>query len=366
MIDDSGLVAPMKRGAVDTPVKSLQRRLEAGGVPVGTVDGKFGPSVEQGVRDWQMRQGFTVDDPDPARRLDGIVGGGTWSTLPADPLVICETPELSLPPSRPLTPTFLLINESSLSDAEVQKAADGCLEQVNDHAGDFWGYVAEIKVGTDADRDGIAFVIRIVDSSSVANALGWHSVDVSTADWDAYGEVSIEVGEAWTITLSHEILEILGDRMITTYEKLTRRGNDGGLIVEDWLKELCDPVQRYAYRTRNGTLVSDFVLPAWWGDSGEPRYSWLGVVTRPYEIAPGGYQIVLNPVTGEWSTRFAAQPAVEMRAARLELPTSVDGIAIEEWSPGDGTPIAGHAGQRIRAATLRLQTPIDERPLTRK
>jgi peptidoglycan hydrolase-like protein with peptidoglycan-binding domain len=62
----------LSRGASGDAVKAVQNQLNAAGVPVGTVDGLFGPMTESGVRTFQSRYGLPVDgvvDPRTLARL---------------------------------------------------------------------------------------------------------------------------------------------------------------------------------------------------------------------------------------------------------------------------------------------------------
>jgi hypothetical protein len=110
-----------------------------------------------------------------------------------------------------------------------------------------------------------------------------------THDGQPYSVVEAIAG--WSLTASHEILEMLADpsgaRMIEGPSP-----GDGAARV-DYLVEICDPCQsaRDAYLI-DGVVVSDFVLPAYFGaeEAGgkETPYSFTGAVTSPYGLAAGG------------------------------------------------------------------------------
>ncbi|MFC4109730.1 N-acetylmuramoyl-L-alanine amidase [Micromonospora zhanjiangensis] len=62
----------LARGSSGEAVKAVQNQLNAAGIPVGTVDGAFGPATESGVRTFQTRAKFPVDgvvDPRTLARL---------------------------------------------------------------------------------------------------------------------------------------------------------------------------------------------------------------------------------------------------------------------------------------------------------
>lgn len=71
--------------------------------------------------------------------------------------------------------------------------------------------------------------------------------------------------------------------------------------------EICDPVQADV-RNRSVTVlgetreieVSNFTLPSYWDPSGQAPFDAFGLVTRPFEVRKGGYQVVNGvPVFGE-------------------------------------------------------------------
>ena len=53
-------------------VRFLQKLLESKFIPVGTIDGIFGPDTESAVQTFQERNNLVVD---------GIVGPNTWATI---------------------------------------------------------------------------------------------------------------------------------------------------------------------------------------------------------------------------------------------------------------------------------------------
>lgn len=62
----------LKKGAKGKQVKALQQLLVANGCACGTPDGEFGSNTENGVKEFQRKNGLTVD---------GIAGEKTWNKL---------------------------------------------------------------------------------------------------------------------------------------------------------------------------------------------------------------------------------------------------------------------------------------------
>jgi hypothetical protein len=104
----------------------------------------------------------------------------------------------------------------------------------------------------------------------------------------------VEANDSWTVTLSHEVLEMIadpyGNRLIAAPHPL-----DPVERVK-YLVEVCDPCQTVWYPI-NGVPVSDFYTPRYFDPVGPDagRYSFTGEVTRPIEILDGGYLSWIDP-----------------------------------------------------------------------
>jgi hypothetical protein len=99
---------------------------------------------------------------------------------------------------------------------------------------------------------------------------------------------------AWSVTLSHEILELIadpfGNRLVAAPHPVRRDQR------VKYLLEVCDPCQSVWYPV-NGVPVSDFYGPRYFDpvrpDQG--RYSFTGEITRPLQILEGGYLSWIDP-----------------------------------------------------------------------
>jgi hypothetical protein len=111
----------------------------------------------------------------------------------------------------------------------------------------------------------------------------------------------IEMSDSWSLTASHEMLEMLADpfgkRVIPG--KSPKRGQ--GRV--EFLVEVCDPCEasQFAY-TVNGILVSDFYTPNFFDpmQSDATRYSFTGALTKPRQVLRGGYLSWHDPVSDHW------------------------------------------------------------------
>ena len=116
-----------------------------------------------------------------------------------------------------------IINHTNgkLSDEDVQHALRAINRQVKEDFEPYWSLGATLrlegKTGNKpksqelADMRGDA-VIYLWDNVNVANALGYHDRNNRCIPFGfVFTELSKELGESWTVTLSHEALELIGD-----------------------------------------------------------------------------------------------------------------------------------------------------------
>ncbi len=104
----------------------------------------------------------------------------------------------------------------------------------------------------------------------------------------------VEVNDAWSVVLSHEVLEMIadpyGNRLVAAANALDehRRVN--------YLLEVCDPCQAMWYPV-NGVPVSDFYTPRYFDpvEAQQGRYSFTGAIERPLQILEGGYVSWIDP-----------------------------------------------------------------------
>jgi hypothetical protein len=107
--------------------------------------------------------------------------------------------------------------------------------------------------------------------------------------------------DIWSLTASHETLEMLadpfGDRLVAGDSPKT----DQGRVL--FLVEVCDPSEapQFAYSV-NGVLVSDFYTPHFFDPvkSQGVRYSFTNAIKEPRDVLRGGYLSWLHPETNEW------------------------------------------------------------------
>ena len=153
-----------------------------------------------------------------------------------------------------------------------------------------------------------------VQMTMVAGALGFHD--------DVAGVIFARVlwqGDATSVTLSHEILEMMGDPKCNAWRRMPDR--------RDTALEACDAVEGDVYIETadvGGDLmpvdVSNYLLPSWFKVGGAGPYDRMSKLTAPFDMTPGGYMIVRDRQGNETQV-FAASDAGRINLARkLEKP----------------------------------------------
>jgi hypothetical protein len=111
----------------------------------------------------------------------------------------------------------------------------------------------------------------------------------------------VQYAEGWSLAASHETLEMLanpfGDRLVRGQSVMPGQGE------VDYLVEVCDPCEdpRFGY-TVNGEMVSDFVVPDYFGSAGTAgaEYSFCGSVKAQHDVLMNGYLTWRDPTSDHW------------------------------------------------------------------
>ena len=244
-----------------------------------------------------------------------------------------------------------------LSDEQVQGAIRAINRQIKEDFEPYWSLGAmlrlEGKTGPkpkpqeSADLRGDA-VLYLWNNTNVPNALGYHERNNSGIPFGfVFTELSAQLGENWTVTLSHEALELIADPEVNLLV-MGPHPSAANLDVFHWY-EMCDAVQAETYKI-DEIDVSNFVLPLYFtgGDEVGGRNDFLGrahegKTLRSFGVNPGGYVGFFNPQTGQHETfsRKSDKEAEERMKIKLQAKAARRAIRYQRFGTKRGTKKSG-------------------------
>jgi hypothetical protein len=211
-----------------------------------------------------------------------------------------------------------IINASTvLSDGEVDDAVAALQTQVHRDFAPAWGIDADLHFIPRGQRPAPgSWWLAVLDDSDQAGALGYHDI---TSEGLPLGKVfarsDLRFGAEWTVSASHELLEMLADPDVNLAAYVEEARNTWRLYAY----EVCDPCEsdHYGYQIES-VLVSDFVYPGWFESFRRPnstQFDFGRHINRPFALLPGGYIGVLDLFSlGGWRQHTADAPDLNMRA----------------------------------------------------
>lgn len=204
-----------------------------------------------------------------------------------------------------------VINASTvLHDEEVQPVIAALQKQVTNDFLPPWGVNAELRfVPTGKQPDPGTWWLTLLDDSDQAGALGYHDL---TSEGQPIGKVfagtDLKFGSSWSVTASHELLEMLGDPNINLTVLVQGDDQTAGTL---YAYEVCDACEddKLGYEI-DKVLVSDFVYPSWFESFREPnstQFDKQKKISKPLQLLGGGYIGVFNISGGNGWTQVTAQ-----------------------------------------------------------
>lgn len=205
-----------------------------------------------------------------------------------------------------------VINESKLvNNTDVATMCAAIQIQLDLHVLPAWNMkAATIKFYADAKTvPGYAWVVSMLDNSTQAGALGYHSLDNDKVDAFIFAQPVLSNGgttlvfnpanpSQYTVsaTLSHEVCEMVGDRYAGGFS-VGPQISQGNLYCQ----ELCDPVENDSYGisvNKTTVSVSNFVFPSWFNPEATAKlnapFDYLNKLTAPFTMDAGGYMIIAS------------------------------------------------------------------------
>src|SRR5262249_29489483 len=161
-----------------------------------------------------------------------------------------------------------VLNFTSIPDEAVQAVIRVVNRQISEDFEPYWGKGAALRlegksrlrpsIQSPADMRGDA-ILYLSDSFNVNGSLGYHDLNFPGIPYGfVYTWLSWRLGERWTVTFSHEALELIGDPHAN---RLVAGPHPEYPSVEVYFwNEMCDAVQEETYEI-DGVEVSNFLLP---------------------------------------------------------------------------------------------------------
>ena len=182
-----------------------------------------------------------------------------------------------------------------VSDQELLQAVGAIQIQLDRDWQPAWSTTATLEIySVDQVIPDTHWSIFIMDSSDVEQALGYHGETYQSRPYArVFAKDAASYGQKWTVTFSHEVLEMMGNPWINL--NVFHEGQSRLYAYES-----CDAVEndRYGYEIQ-GVMVSDFQYPAWFDETPRvgARFDHMGHCKTSFEILPGGYMPIFD-VTG--------------------------------------------------------------------
>jgi hypothetical protein len=259
-----------------------------------------------------------------------------------------------------------LVSESKLVGiGDLMRVAAALQKQASRDLAPMWNISATVDAFERLEDVPIGYWPMIVkDNIGFSGAAGIHL----DKDRQPFALISSAADlDAWSLTASHESLEMLvdpsGDRLMAGDSPKEGQGRVSFLV------EVCDPSEatEFSY-TCNSILVSDFYTPRFFDPILAPgvRYSFTGAITEPRQVLAGGYLSWVDSTTGHWwqETRFGGtEPEFRdigpLDAKAGSLRSQIDRITTAE------TAKALSAG-RVTASAAGLTVAVTKRSTTSK
>jgi phospholipase C len=220
-----------------------------------------------------------------------------------------------------------------ITDEYLQMVIRAINRQIEEDFEPYWSFGAKLRLegsaGKIPNKDSPSelrgdAILYLWNQADVEDALGYHDLNAKGIPYGfVFTDLSKKLGENWTVTLSHEALELVGDAQ----NNLLAQGphpTHPGREVFHWF-EMCDAVQSQTYKIDN-VEVSNFVLPLYFtpGEQEGGRNDFLGRLSKDgsalasFGVSPGGYIGFYDPVTRQHEQYSAPEDKVAAKRRKIK------------------------------------------------
>ena len=270
----------------------------------------------------------------------------------------------------------LLSTSKKVGAQDLMRVSAALQRQVTRDLSPIWNIEATVDAfSSPEDVPPDYWKITVMDKIPAKGASGFH------LDENGQPFADVEWSDDWSLTASHECLEMLvdpfGHQIAAGPSTVLSQGRVKFLV------EVCDPCEgpAYAYKINTGSsnevLVSDFYTPDYFAPvtTSGVRYSFRGNITAPRQVLNGGYLSWQNPADGHvWQLFGPAEfgHIVDQGAGTLER-QNTDRLRIKTRAAGvakgarPNPPKAARGGRRMAlmaAGTAGGQCNLTRDPFT--
>src|ERR1700722_9398033 len=210
-----------------------------------------------------------------------------------------------------------VINESTvLKDADVLPVINALQQQVTNDFRPVWGIDAELTmIPKGTPLPDASWWLVMLDDSDQAGALGYHDLTPASLPISkVFAASDLKAGSSWTVTASHELLEMLADPDINLTAFVQNADTNGTLYAY----EVCDACEDDSFGyTIDNVLVSDFVYPSWFESfrtQGSTQFDRMNQVHNPLQLLKGGYSMSRTVAAGSgWQQQTMEDKPVNLK-----------------------------------------------------
>jgi hypothetical protein len=179
----------------------------------------------------------------------------------------------------------LVTDTKQVSAAELSNVSAALQKQVTRDFAPIWEVQASVDSFPSLQDVPLGYwPIVVMEDIKTDGAAGIHQ------DKEGQPIALVQLSDGWSLTASHECLEMLadpfGNRLMVGQSPIAEQGR------VEFLVEVCDPSEapENGYSVNN-LLVSDFYTPEYFNpvENAELRYSFTGRITKPRQVLQGGY-----------------------------------------------------------------------------
>jgi hypothetical protein len=201
-------------------------------------------------------------------------------------------------------PTIYVRNESNgyMADGDIISLIPAVQRQVLEHFQPVWGVGAQLifaRENVPADAYQIVIYETVKDEADLG-FLGYHFSPDGYPVASIFAKEDIEKDKSISVTLSHEVLEMLIDPACNLY---AYRPSAVGRPERIYFYEVCDAVQCQRYDI-DGVSVCDFIYPEWFEHNwpeGSRKFNHRGNVERPFQVLKECYASVYEAKRGAFT-----------------------------------------------------------------